>query len=91
MPLVRLVEDYIARGKFIFGFLGNGGNLAFVYANKLPKIMAFGPDAVVLAGGITNEGELLLNPLKELIGKTDVEIAISSLQSDAGALGACML
>lgn len=54
-------------------------------------IMAFGPDAVVLAGGITNEGELLLNPLKELIGKTDVEIAISSLQSDAGALGACML
>ena len=53
--------------------------------------MAFGPDAVVLAGGITNEGELLLNPLKELIGKTDVEIAISSLQSDAGALGACML
>ncbi len=54
-------------------------------------IMAFGPDAVVLAGGITNEGNVLLKPLKELIGKTDVEILISSLQSDAGALGACML
>lgn len=54
-------------------------------------IMAFGPDAIVLAGGITNEGDLLLDPLKEKVGNTDVEIVISSLQSDAGALGAAML
>ncbi len=54
-------------------------------------IMVFGPDAVVLAGGITNEGDLLLKPLKEKIGKTSVEIIISSLQSDAGALGASLL
>ena len=43
------------------------------------------------AGGITNEGALLLDPLKEKVGNTDVEIVISSLQSDAGALGAAML
>ena len=54
-------------------------------------IMVFGPDAVVLAGGITNEGDLLLKPLKEKIGETNVEIIISSLQSDAGALGASLL
>ena len=54
-------------------------------------IRAFGPDAVVLAGGITTEGDLLLKPLKEKIGETNVEIIISSLQSDAGALGASLL
>ena len=53
-------------------------------------INIFAPDAVVLAGGITHQGEALLKPLKETLPK-DVRIEISTLQSDAGALGAAML
>ncbi|HAL63845.1 MAG TPA: glucosamine-6-phosphate deaminase [Clostridiales bacterium] len=56
--------------------------------NSLVNI--FGPDAVVLAGGVTRQGDKLLNPLKKLI-KTDVRLEISTLQNDAGALGASQL
>ena len=50
----------------------------------------FGPDAVVLAGGVTQQGDKLLKPLHDEL-KKDIRIEISSLQSDAGALGAAML
>ena len=50
----------------------------------------FGPDAVVLAGGVTQQGDKLLKPLYAEL-KKDIRIEISSLQSDAGALGAAML
>lgn len=50
----------------------------------------FGPDAVVLAGGITKQGSKLLEPLKKAV-RTDVRIEISDLQSRAGSLGAAML
>ncbi len=53
-------------------------------------INIFGPDAVVLAGGVTAQGERLLKPLKKLV-KGDVRLEISTLQNDAGALGAAML
>lgn len=56
--------------------------------NSLVNI--FGPDAIVLAGGVTRQGEKLLNPLKKLI-KSDVRVEISTLQNDAGCLGAAML
>ena len=50
----------------------------------------FGPDAVILAGGITQQGEKLLKPLKDEMIR-NVRIEISSLQNDAGALGSAML
>lgn len=50
----------------------------------------FGPDAVVLAGGITNAGDKLLAPLKEKLPK-DLRVDISTLQNDAGSFGAAML
>ena len=50
----------------------------------------FGPDAIVLAGGITKEGEGLLAPLRAKL-HTKSPVTHSSLQSDAGALGAAML
>lgn len=53
-------------------------------------VNVFGPDAIVLAGGITKQGDNLLNPLKEKI-HSDVRLEISTLQSEAGALGAAML
>lgn len=56
----------------------------------------FRPQAILLGGGISNEGDKLIKPLKEYMkqelfayGKApDVEIEISSLKNDAGFLGA---
>lgn len=50
----------------------------------------FGPDAIVLSGGITESGEKLFDLIKEEVGE-DVRIEISRLQNDAGAMGAAML
>ena len=50
----------------------------------------FGPDAIVLAGGITKEGDKLLNPLKKKL-PDGVRVEVSTLQNDAGSLGAAML
>lgn len=52
--------------------------------------MVFGPDVIVLAGGITKEGEKLLKPLREKLPE-DIRVEVSKLQSDAGSLGAAML
>ncbi len=53
-------------------------------------INIFGPDAVVLSGGITADGDIIIGLLKSKIN-SDVEILISTLKNDAGALGAAML
>lgn len=53
-------------------------------------INIFGPDAIILAGGITQQGDRLIKPLRECVN-TDVVLEISRLQNDAGALGAAML
>jgi glucosamine-6-phosphate deaminase len=53
-------------------------------------INIFGPDAIILAGGITQQGDRLIKPLRERVN-TDVVLEISQLQNDAGALGAAML
>ena len=50
----------------------------------------FDPDAIVLAGGITQQKDRLLRPLQKKVGDL-VCVKISSLQNDAGALGAAML
>ena len=53
-------------------------------------IYIFDPDVVVLAGGITKDGDLFLDDLKEKV-RTDVPIRISVLQNEAGAYGAAIL
>lgn len=52
--------------------------------------MAFGPDVIVLAGGITKEGEKILTPLRKKLPEY-IRVEVSTLQSDAGSLGAAML
>lgn len=57
------------------------------------------PDAIILGGGVCNEGDNLLVPLKELVfpkcyGGVDVrhsDIKIATLGNDAGIVGAAML
>ena len=53
-------------------------------------IMIFSPDVIVLSGGITREGNLLLDPIVKKVGM-DVPVKISSLQSDAGIMGAALV
>ena len=50
----------------------------------------FDPDVIVLAGGITRDGNLFIDELRRRVN-TDVPIEISVLQSEAGAYGAAML
>ena len=54
-------------------------------------IKIFAPDAVILAGGISAQKEKILAPLKKRINMPDVELEISELQNDAGAIGAAIL
>ena len=53
-------------------------------------IYIFDPDAVVISGGITKDGDLFIDELKKRVN-TDVPIEISILQNEAGAYGAAML
>ncbi|MBE7040640.1 MAG: ROK family protein [Ruminococcaceae bacterium] len=53
-------------------------------------VRVFQPEAVVLGGAVTNEGDTLLLPLKEKI-TLPVEVLISSLKNDAGIIGAAAM
>lgn len=53
-------------------------------------IWIFDPEAVIMAGGITRDGDLFLDDLRRRIS-SDVKIEISSLQNEAGAYGAALL
>lgn len=53
-------------------------------------VRVFQPEAVVLGGAVTNEGDNLLLPLKEKI-TLPVEVLISSLKNDAGVIGAAAM
>ncbi|MCL1789306.1 MAG: ROK family protein [Oscillospiraceae bacterium] len=62
-------------------------------------INIFQPDIICIGGGVCNEGDNLLIPLKELVSggvfsrdsKKNTEIAICRLGNDAGIIGAAML
>ena len=86
-------------GELIFDAAENGCPVANEVMDNFLNYLAcgiyslfciFGPDVIVLAGGVTAQGEKLLNPLKNKL-KKDMRIEISVLQGDAGALGAAML
>lgn len=62
-------------------------------------INTFQPDILCIGGGVCNEGDTLLTPLKELVAEQiysknsakNTEIVICSLGNDAGIIGAAML
>lgn len=53
-------------------------------------IMLLRPDTIVLAGGITNEGSALLDPLQGLLTE-NCDLRLSNLKNDAGIIGAALL
>ncbi len=62
-------------------------------------INAFMPEILVIGGGVCKEGEYLLKPLRELVGKgvyckegvPQTEIRVAQMGNDAGIIGAAML
>ncbi|MBR6337915.1 MAG: ROK family protein, partial [Ruminococcus sp.] len=62
-------------------------------------INIFQPDILCIGGGVCNEGDPLLLPLKELVAKEvytrnskkNSEIVIAKLGNDAGIIGAAFL
>jgi glucokinase len=62
-------------------------------------INIFQPDVLCIGGGVCNEGDYLLNPLKELVkseiytknSEKNTEIVIAKLGNDAGIIGAALL
>ena len=65
----------------------------------IPTINIFQPDILCIGGGVCNEGDPLLLPLKELVAKEiytknsakNTEIVIAKLGNDAGIIGAAFL
>ena len=97
--LYRISDNGTLTGQQIFEAMDMGCDIAKTVFERYIRYLAvgirniiniFSPDAVVLAGGITKQGDKLLKPLlKELPEGARVEI--SALQEEAGALGAAML
>ena len=62
-------------------------------------INVFQPDILCIGGGVCNEGDPLLLPLKELVAKEvytknsakNTEVVIAKLGNDAGIIGAAFL
>ena len=62
-------------------------------------INIFQPDVLCIGGGVCNEGDALLLPVKEIVGKEvytrnsprNTEILIAKLGNDAGIIGAAFL
>lgn len=54
-------------------------------------INIFRPDMIVISGGISKEGETLLKPLREAIGKCSTMIRAGRLGGNAGLIGAAAL
>ena len=70
-----------------------------VYSVITNTINIFQPDILCIGGGVCNEGDRLIVPLKKLVeegvysknSKKNTEICVCSLGNDAGIIGAAML
>lgn len=94
--------------KTSFDGMRAGDKTAIEVVNKFIKYLACGitnvinifqPDILCIGGGVCNEGDTLLLPVKELVAKEiyskssekNTEIVIASLGNDAGIIGAAFL
>lgn len=94
-----LKEKGALNGKDVFTAMDQGDEAAKrVFAGYVEALAAgldgltyiLDPEAIILAGGITYQGDSLLKPLKEAMFHK-VRVDISVLQGSAGSLGAAML
>lgn len=101
-------EDGHVSGRLAFNAMRKGDASAKKVVDKYIKHLAAGvtniintfqPDILCLGGGVCNEGDPLILPLKELVksevysknSKKNTEIVIAKLGNDAGLIGAAFL
>lgn len=86
-------------GKTVFSAIKEGCSVAEKVLDEYLEYLSIGitsfirifqPDAIVLGGAITNEGDSLLNPLKKKV-VLPADIIISKLKNDAGVIGAAAM
>jgi glucokinase len=73
--------------------------IKYLAAGITNTINIFQPDILCIGGGVCNEGDPLLLPMKELVAKEvytrnspkNTEIVIAKLGNDAGIIGAAFL
>jgi len=96
--LAKIGKDDV-NGKTAFDAKGKGCSVASEVVENYIDCIAVGisglirifqPEAIVLGGAISNEGDNLLLPLKEKV-TLPVEIHISKLKNNAGIIGAAAL
>ena len=70
----------------------------YVAAGLLSIVNIFQPDKVVIGGGVSNQGEYLIQPVREYVKKYDynryfekVKIETATLKNDAGIIGAALI
>ncbi len=100
-------DDHIS-ARLPFNAMRAGDKSATEVVNKYIKYLAAGitntinifqPDVLCIGGGVCNEGDPLLVPMKELVAKEvytraskkNTKIVIASLGNDAGIIGAAFL
>ena len=98
--LARVIkEDGVVDGRTVFEAMTEGCPVAQKVFDKYISYLSVGikniinifrPGLVVIAGGISEAGDMLLEPLVKKVG-SDVPVKISRLQNDAGIIGAAQL
>lgn len=70
----------------------------YVAVGLVNVVNTFQPNKIVVGGGVSNEGEYLMNPVREYVKKYDynkhfekVQIEAATLKNDAGIIGAALL
>lgn len=98
--LAKVIEkNCVVDGKTVFEAMNEGCPVAEKVFEKYINYLAIGvknvinifhPETIVIAGGISEAGSMLLEPLVKKV-KSNVPIKISRLQNDAGIIGAALL
>ncbi len=106
--MVKAEEDGRVTGRLAFDAMRAGDKSAQEVVDKYIKYLAVGltnminifqPEILCIGGGVCNEGDALLLPVKELVAKEvytknspkNTEIVIAKLGNDAGIIGAAFL
>lgn len=106
--MAKAEEDGRVTGRLAFDAMRAGDKCAKEVVDKYIKYLAVGltnminifqPEILCIGGGVCNEGDALLLPVKELVAKevytknspNNSEIVIAKLGNDAGIIGAAFL
>ena len=104
----KMSEEEGVTGRLAFDAMRKGDNCAKIVCDKYIKYLAIGltnvinifqPEILCIGGGVCNEGDALLLPVKEIVAKevytrnskNNTKIVIASLGNDAGIIGAAFL